>query len=117
MNRKPTRQSRSANAEEKRFQSYTKDADCICCGKPGPSIIDHCMGSSFKIKHNLQSVLVGHWLVLPLCLDCDKITTSGSKRAFREAFGSQSVLWARHVENSRFRPSDEVLNAIREWGK
>lgn len=116
MQRKPTRQSRGANADEKRFMAYTKESSCIACGNPGPSIVDHCMGSSFKIKHNLQTVLVGHWLIIPLCLDCDSITTRGSRRAFREEFGPQSTLWMRHCDSGPLDPPGEVRAAIEAWG-
>lgn len=113
MRRKSTRQSRSANAEEKRFHAFTKESDCICCGMPGPSIIDHCMGSTFKTS----KVLVGHWFVLPLCLECDNVTTRGSKKAFREAFGSQTELWLNHIDNSPFEPPEEVVAAIEAWDR
>lgn len=117
MQHRATRQSRSANAEEKRFHAYTKEADCICCGMPGPSIVDHCVGSSFKIKHGLVSVLVGHWFCIPLCIECDSVTTKGSKRAFREAFGSQAELWLKHVDNSPLEPPGEVRADIEAWGR
>jgi hypothetical protein len=113
MQRKPTRQSRGPNAEEKRFQGFTKEASCIACGNTGPSFVHHCEGATFK--HN--KILIGHYFVLPLCQLCDDVITRGSKKAFREAFGSQSELWAKHIESSPFEPPAEVYSAITSWNR
>jgi hypothetical protein len=113
MNRKPTRQSRGPNAEEKRFHGFTKEASCIACGNPGPSIVHHCEGSTFKNN----KVLVGHYFVLPLCELCDTVITNGSKKAFRAEFGPQSELWGRHIERSGFKPPGEVSAAVESWGR
>jgi hypothetical protein len=113
MQRKPTRQSRGPNAQEKRFHAHTKESDCITCGNPGPSIVHHCEGSTFK--HD--KVLCGHYFVIPLCLTCDDVITKGSRKAFRERFGAQSDYWQWHVEKSGFVPPIDVFNAISEWNK
>lgn len=113
MQRKPTRQTRGPNADEKRFHAYTKESDCIGCGNPGPSIVHHCEGSCHK--HN--KVLIGHWFVIPLCLSCDDVITHGSKPAFREQFGPQSELWLKHADSYSLSPPEDVVQAIWGWNK
>ena len=113
MQRKATRQTRGPNAEEKRFHAYTKESDCICCGNPGPSIVHHAEGAT--MKHN--KVLIGHWFVLPLCLACDDVITQGSRKAFRERFGTQSELWRKHVFTNAVTPPEDVMIAILDWNK
>ena len=113
MERKPTKTTRGPNADEKRFHAITKESDCICCGNPGPSIVDHCMGATFK--HN--KVIVGHWFVVPLCQSCDDITTHGSRKAFRERFGPQCDRWVAHVINTKSKPPEDVWCAIVNWAR
>ena len=94
MQRKPTKNTRGANAAEKRFMEYTKNSDCVQCGTEGPSIVDHVAGATYK--HN--KVLIGHWFVIPLCVDCDDVKTQGSTRKFKQTFGvTMAQLWAKHV--------------------
>lgn len=113
MQRKATKNTRAANAEEKKFHAITKLSDCIVCGAEKPSIVHHCEGATFK--HN--KVLVGHWFVLPLCQGCDDVITYGSRRSFRERFGAQSDFWLKHVDNTGVVPPEDVYNAIVDWGK
>ena len=89
MQRKPTKNTRGPNAEEKRFQAWLKEQPCCVTGKSGPSIVHHCEGSTFK--HN--KVLIGHWFCIPLSQEADDVITHGSRRKFREMYGSQSNLW------------------------
>ena len=115
MQRKATKQTRGPNAEEKRFHAYTKESDCIC-GNPGPSIVHHCEGATFK--HN--KVLCGHWFVIPLCLTCDNVITHGSRKAFRERFCAQSDLWQNHILCSDSFQSTcpvDVYDSIIDWDK
>ena len=95
MQRKATKNTRAANAQEKKFHSWIKNQPCCVCSNPAPSIMHHCEGATFK--HN--KVLVGHWFCIPLCQTCDDVVTHGSRKAFREKFGPQSELW-RRVANS-----------------
>jgi len=111
MNRKPTNNTRGANAEERRFWAFTKESDCIVSGHPGPSIVQHCYGETFK--HN--KVLIGHWFIIPLCYDVDNIITVGSTTDFRAKFGPQCDLWLKHVGNGGFEPPEEVIAAIMDW--
>lgn len=113
MIRKPTKNTRGPNAEEKRFMAWVKDQSCIVTGHEGPSIVHHCEGATFKNN----KVLVGHWFILPLCQEVDDIVTHGSRRAFRERFGPQSALWAKLIEKSPFEPPAEVEMAIMDWGR
>ena len=109
MQRKPTKKSRGPNAAEKRFHAYVKECDCCWCDNPGPSIVDHVKGSTFR--HN--KVLIGHWFVLPNCLECDhKKTIEGKK------LGSSSEAWALivrdYVDNKEV--PNEVFFSIEHWG-
>ena len=95
MQRRATKNTRAANADEKRFQSFTKESSCIVCDNPPPSIVHHCMGATYK--HN--KTLIGHWFVLPLCVTCDDVITQGSRRAFKDKFGFQHGFWSAHSKN------------------
>ena len=103
MQSKPTKQTPAPSAAERRFMAYTKDSDCICCGNPGPSIVDHIWGKSKKLYNGPERVHVGHWAVIPLCVPCDNVKTRGSRRAFEDQFYSQVTMW--------------FLHAIRNYGK
>ena len=110
MQRKPTKQSRGPNAAEKRFHAHIKECECTWCGNPGPSIVDHVKGSTFK--HN--KVLIGHWFVLPQCVECDhKKTIEGEK------LGNTAKAWALEVSMypKDFEVPDDVIESIKDWGK
>jgi len=115
--RKPTKNTRGPNADEKRFQAWLKEQPCSTSGHSGPSIVHHCEGATFK--HN--KTLVGHWFCLPLCPECDDVITQGSRRAFRERFGSQSSFWIvtadRYMEETGSIIPDDVISAIEDWNK
>jgi hypothetical protein len=98
MQRKPTKNTRGPSSSERDFQAWTKEQDCICCGN-SPVIVDHVEGSTKKAYVGVERVLVGHWYVLPLCIECDTVKTSGSRKVFRERFGSPAELWAKHASN------------------
>jgi len=109
MQRKATRQSRGPNAAEKRFQGYLKEHDCIWCGNSGPSIVDHCRGSTFK--HN--KTLIGHWFCLPACVECDIKKTIHGKRLGNEAVKWWEVFsWDYQVECPA-----EVIDSILDFNK
>lgn len=119
MQRKPTKNTRGPNADEKRFQAWCKDSDCITCGAPGPSIVHHCEGATFK--HN--KVLIGHWFCIPLCETCDNVITRGSRKVFRDIYGPQSDYWKAGYEYYKGK-SDipvncpyEVYKSIMDWGR
>lgn len=95
MQRRATKNTRGPNADEKKFQALTKESNCVVCNSPGPSIVHHCMGATYK--HNKQ--LIGHWFVLPLCQSCDDIVTHGSRRKFKNEFGLQGDFWKIHYAN------------------
>jgi hypothetical protein len=107
--RKPTKNTRGPNAKEKRFQAFCKEHDCVWCGNPGPSIVDHVKGATKR--HN--KVLIGHWLVLPNCPICDhKKTIEGQK------LGNYALAWEKLVEeypNANEIP-DSVIFSIADWG-
>ena len=113
MQRKATKNTRGPNAQEKRFHAFCKGSDCIVCGNPGPSIVHHCEGATFK--HN--KTLVGHWFVIPLCVTCDDVITHGSRTKFRRKFGMQSKFWYdQHQKFNEVAPV-EVYDAILDWNK
>ncbi len=112
MNRKPTRQSRAANASEKRYHAWAKDQPCACCGSLSGSILDHWSGSSRKLYSGTERVMVGHWLVVPLCQECDDIKTRGNSRAFAEAFGSWLEVWTGFIIGSPEQPPENVFSAV-----
>lgn len=111
MQRKPTKNTRGPNAEEKRFQGWVKQQPCCWCGSESGSIVDHVMGSTFR--HN--KTLIGHLFVLPNCAECDyKKTELGQK------LGDYSYKWITlqaDYEHDRgaFAPSD-AWAAIEQWG-
>lgn len=112
MQRKATKQSRAANADEKRFMQYTKECDCIACGAPGPSECDHVVGSSAKIKVFLISVLIGHWFLLPLCHECHMMKTR-SKRSFLKLYGPFYKLWLKHIKGYHGDIPEDVIEGIK----
>ena len=113
MQRKATKNTRAANADEKRFISWVKWQNCCCCGVAGPSIADHAYGSAFK--HN--KVYIGSWFVIPLCPLCDSVDTHGSRRAFVDKFGPKSYLWLKIYSKAPVTPPNEVIEAIKDWGR
>lgn len=117
MQRKPTPQSRGANALEKAHMQWIKDRNqCAACGNYGV-INHHCEGATFKVKVNFVTVLIGHAFAIGLCQDCDNVITKGSRRAFREAFGLQSELWLKQYQDSPVRFPDEIVEGIKYCGR
>lgn len=113
MQRKPTKNTRGPNADEKRFQGWLKEQSCVWCGNDGPSIVDHCRGATFK--HN--KVLVGHWFCVSQCVECDTQKTIYGKR-----LGNESTAWI--VLNHSYQEEgegglapDEVWAAIEDWNR
>jgi hypothetical protein len=109
MQRKATKQSRGPNASEKRFQAHIKECCCAWCSNSGPCIVDHVKGSTFK--HN--KVLIGHWFVLPNCVECDHDKTIGGLK-----LGNSAEKWAREIvfySKSHEIPK-EVIESIKHWG-
>jgi len=112
MQRKPTKNTRGPNADEKHFQGWLKEQPCVWCGNDGPSIVDHCRGATFK--HN--KVLVGHWFCVPQCVKCDTQKTIHGKR-----LGNEARAWINQETDWRscggIGCPDEVWAAIEDWNK
>lgn len=112
MQRKATKQTRGPNAAEKRFQGWLKDHSCVWCGNPGPGIVDHAKGATFR--HN--KTLVGHWFCLPVCYECDKKKTVGGQR-----HGNEAQAWIELECEYAMETGDgaayEVISAIKDWNK
>ena len=107
MQRKKSKKTRLANANEKRFMSWVKEQCCIQCGDY-PCHVDHAMGSTYR--HN--KVLIGMWYLLPLCGSCDEIKTNGSRRGFVNRFGLMSELWIKLIENYHSEIPKDVIDSI-----
>lgn len=116
MQRKATKNTRAANAAEKRFMAFVKLCDCVSCGMDGPSIVDHMYGATFK--HN--KVLIGMWALLPYCYLCDEIKTKLGRKAHNRVFGqTQAALYLAFLENTvpaHLMPPEEVVATIIDWG-
>jgi hypothetical protein len=111
MQRKPTKNTRGPNTEEKTFQGWVKRQPCIWCGSESGSVVDHVKGSTFK--HN--KTLIGHWFVLPNCEVCDhKKTIEGKK------LGDYVTAWiflSHKYEGVRgISAPSYVWEAIESWG-
>lgn len=114
MQRRSTKQSRGANSQEKAFHRWAKDQGCVICFTDGPSILDHYQGSSKKMYFGIARVMVGHWLLLPLCPVCDGIKTNGSLRAFNDQFGEWLSHWMDFICNSPIDIPDNVIGAVNQ---
>ncbi len=116
MRRKATANTRGANAAEKRLMDWTAEQSCVICFRPGPSIVEHMYGATFR--HN--KVLIGMFAVLSYCQGCDDVKTHGSHRAHKEVFGfTQAELYLIRIESypSRAEIPDDVIAAIRSWNR
>lgn len=117
MQRKPTKNTRGPNAQEKRFQGWLKEQPCCVCESIGPSIVHHCEGATFRNN----KVLVGHAFCISLCYSCDSIVTLQSRKVFRSMFGAQSELWVAqyysYLEGVVSAFDEEIPRAIELWGK
>jgi len=116
MQRKATKQSRGANAAEKRHMGWIKDRMiCAACKQFGMVFNHHCEGATFRNN----KILVGHLFVIGLCQSCDNIITRGSRKSFRDSFGSQSGLWLEQFNDYPNQDdfSQEEIEAIVSYGK
>jgi hypothetical protein len=112
MQRKSNSKTRGPNAEEKKFQLWLKGHDCVWCGNPGPGIVDHCRGATFR--HN--KILIGHRFCISQCWECDHRKTIGGKRQGNEAQSWLKLNAEYELETGIETPYDEVL-AIQDWDK
>lgn len=112
MQRKATKNTRGPNAQEKAFHGWLKEQSCAYCGNPGPSIVDHARGATFK--H--QKVLIGHAFCTSKCEQCDMFKTHGSHRGHYEACEiNESTAWIRKQgkwldETGQCFPSEVILS-------
>lgn len=113
MQRKATKNTRGPNSDEKAYQAWLKEQPCVNCGAPGPSIVDHCEGSTFR---NLK-VLIGHWFCICLCPACDEIKTIGNHKRQYEEFGmTNPEMWVKLIKNYPGNPPPfDVVKAITLW--
>lgn len=112
MQRKATKNTRGPNADEKKFQGWLKNRFCEWCSNPGPSIVDHCRGATFK--HN--KVLIGHILCLPQCVECDTQKTIHGKRLGNESARCLMLINKFKVA-TRIEFPAEAIQAIEDWNK
>jgi len=111
-------QTRGEAAVEKRLMRWTKEQPCCICDNPGPSIVDHMYGSTFR--HNKR--LIGMIALLPYCQTCDDVKTSGNHNTHLRILGStQAALWHDHIYRY-MRQCDDVIeqadiDAVGDWGR
>lgn len=103
-----SRNGRSANSAEKAFHGWIKEQSCVWCGNDGPSIVDHCRGSKFG--HN--KVHIGHWFVIPQCVECDTKKTIHGKR-----LGNESASWQMMVLQYPKEVPWDIWNSIQDFNK
>jgi len=114
MQRKGTKNTRVANTRERAFQGWVKERDCGYCGSEGPCIVDHAFGAT--LKHN--KTLIGHWLVTPKCVRCDAIKTLGNRKWHNEQTGKkESECWLEIISEYPHDVPEDVIDAIKDWGK
>ena len=114
MHRKATKTTRGPNALESKLMAWVKIQPCCICSHPGPSIVDHMYGATFK--HN--KVLVGHCALLPYCYHCDQVKTIHGRAAHDRQFGlKQADIWSEFIDGSPIQPPEEVRLAIVDWGR
>jgi len=111
MQRKPTKNTRGPNALEKAFQGWLKERPCGYCDNPGPSIVDHAKGATFKHR----KTLIGHFFCTPRCERCDFQKTTQGRRVARGKFESEVCLnelreW--RYETSKQTPDDVWLALV-----
>ncbi|GGO89106.1 hypothetical protein GCM10011348_46080 [Marinobacterium nitratireducens] len=92
--------------------SWVKQQACVVC-QSWPCVAHHCEGATWA--HN--KVKCGHWFILPLCEFHDGVVTQGSRRVFRERFGTQADLWLELIEQAPILPPAEVVEAVQDWGR
>ena len=118
MQRKATKNTRGPNAIEKAYHAWLKGQPCAYCNIPGPSIVDHARGATFK--HN--KVLIGHAFCTSKCEKCDSYKTQGSHKRHLEMTGkTESQAWIYQViifeiQTGKFFDFD-IHRAIYDWAK
>jgi len=118
MQRKPTRQSRGANSDEKRYMRWIKERGiCVVCDNDGGVIAHHCVGSTYKVHMGVEPVQIGHAFVIGLCGACDNIVTRGSHKKFREMFGLESEFWQKQYKDSPVKFEKNVIEGIMNCGR
>jgi len=118
MQRKATKQSRIADSAERAHIQWIKERGiCAACGNDRGVIAHHCMGSTFKVHVGLERVQIGNWFIIGLCDPCDNIVTRQSRKAFTQAFGSQSSLWLKQAEQYPVEIPLKIIQGIAQYGK
>jgi len=113
MQRKSSKQSRGAHADEKAFMAWCKEQPSIVSGTYGVEV-HHCVGSSRKTYVNNERVHIGHWFVIPLTPDEHKLFHN-DKFEFIRRHGEQSELWLKLVENYPVEIPLKVMQGIAQW--
>jgi hypothetical protein len=115
MQKKPTPQSRSANASEKRFHAWCKEQPSIVSGQHGVEV-HHCSGSSSKSYVGAERVHIGHWFCLPLTTQ-EHWLFHNRKNEFITKYGMQNELWLQLIDGYDSEIPHEVMEAIVHYGK
>lgn len=115
MQRPSNKQSRGANAEEKKFLAWCKEQPSIVSGGYGVEV-HHCVGSSAKTYVGAERVHIGHWFCIPLTPEEHKMFHS-RKKEFELAYGKQSDLWLKLIEGCDNLIPLNVIEGIFHYGK
>lgn len=119
MQRKPTPQSRGANALEKRWHNWLARLPCVFTGAE-PVELDHVVGSATKNNGEL----IGHALVIPVCheihaeLTLNRWVNPVNGKPLDKRFYS-GIFW-KNYELFEFETGEtfppEVIQAVIDWG-
>jgi hypothetical protein len=107
MQKKSTKQSPSANAQERAFMAWCKEQPSIISGEYGVEV-HHCVGSSRRVYVGMNRVRIGHWFLLPLT-PSEHWLYHNRKSEFIDQYGEQSQLWERLIQAY---PVEIPLNVI-----
>lgn len=113
MQRRATKNTRGANAQEKAFQGWLKYQPCYWCNSESGSIVDHCKGATFK--HN--KVLIGHWMCNSNCLICDTQKTIHGKRLGNESDAAIDLIDRYEQQLGYTVCPGDVRASILDWGR
>lgn len=115
MQRPSNKQSRGANADEKKFLSWCKEQPSIVSGAYGVEV-HHCVGSSAKTYVGAERVHIGHWFCIPLTPEEHRMFHS-RKKEFELMHGSQSDLWTNLISRYDDAIIENVIIGIMNYGR
>jgi len=115
MQRPSNKQSRGANADEKKFMAWCKEQPSIVSGSYGVEV-HHCVGSSAKTYVGAERVHIGHYFILPLTPEEHK-TYHNRKREFASEYGHQQDLWLLLISSYDEPIPENIKKGILNYGR